>query len=97
MTERKKEIYRRLNQPIPDEVEPDYISECILNIYALASRARRYTESGVLPLSVADVKAVFGFAPCPIDEWLVLECVFALDDMDCKRANEAIRAKLRHR
>ena len=76
------EIHKRLGVPIPEAAKSDWLTDSIIQIYVLTSRARRYVDGVALPLAVADVSSVLEHYPCKLDRWLIDEIVFEIDRLE---------------
>ena len=67
---------------VPDEPENDPLTAYVIDIFTLASRARRYAIGAVtvpLPLSVADISVVVEAHGLVMDRRMLDACVMALD------------------
>lgn len=67
---------------VPDEAPNDPLTAYAIQVFMLASRARRYVVGvavAPLPLSIADVSAVVDVHGPAVDRRLLDACVLALD------------------
>lgn len=88
LTPKRLESYKRLGIAPPVIVEPDVLSEQILEIYYLVSRARRFVQSTPLPLRVEDINSVLEHYPIILDRSLLDEIIFSIDNQVLEKANE---------
>lgn len=63
-----------------DEVESDYLTSHIINIFNLACLSRKYSSYGdPFPLSVGDISVVLEAHPSPIPRSIIDFSIFSLD------------------
>ncbi|WP_323842583.1 MULTISPECIES: hypothetical protein [unclassified Moraxella] len=66
----------------------DGISLSVIQVFVLASRARRYVDGVGLPLTVADVSSVLAHYACPLPRWLIDELIFEMDGLELAEMNK---------
>lgn len=60
----------------------DWLTDSVIQVFVLTSRARRYVDGVALPLSVADVSSVLEHYPCKLPRWLIDDIVFEMDRLE---------------
>lgn len=75
-------MYKRLGLELPEPPEFDSITQQIVQVFILASRARRYVEAQPLPLSVRDITDVVEAHPIDMPREILDYIIFALDDKE---------------
>lgn len=66
----------------------DWLTDSTVQVFVLASRARRYVDGVALPISVADVSSVLECYSCPLPRWLIDEIVFEMDGLELDEMNK---------
>lgn len=67
---------------MPEPPQFDSITQQIVQVFILASRARRYVEAQPLPLSVRDITDVVEAHPIDMPREILDYIIFALDDKE---------------
>ena len=67
---------------LPEPPQFDSITQQIVQVFILASRARRYVEAQPLPLTVRDITDVVDAHPIDMPREILDYIIFALDDKE---------------
>ena len=67
---------------LPEPPQFDSVTQQIVQVFILASRARRYVEAQPLPLTVRDITDVVEAHPIDMPREMLDYIIFALDDKE---------------
>ena len=82
-------MYKRLGLEPPEPPQFDSITQQIVQVFILASRARRYVEQQPLPLTVRDITDVVEAHPIDMPREMLDYIIFALDDKERSEQSKA--------